>query len=139
MTYQTSYSFDGSAALKADHRPNFTVIEGGKCKGVRMTQMETDRREHLFVALFAILSVVAVMGLSLGVDLVRERTTAQALGSAPTATVRVVSGDTLWNIAEEHPVRGVSTQEVANWIEQENGLKSPSLVPGQSLIVPVLG
>ncbi|MGD1034877.1 MAG: LysM peptidoglycan-binding domain-containing protein [Candidatus Dormibacteria bacterium] len=58
-------------------------------------------------------------------------------GSAPTAAVTVVvrPGDTVWSIASRHAGGGDIRTEVAQ-ILSRNGLSSPVIQPGETLVVP---
>lgn len=51
--------------------------------------------------------------------------------------VRVASGDSLWALAEAHPVDGLETAQVVELIMEENGLSSATLQPGMLLSVPL--
>lgn len=51
-------------------------------------------------------------------------------------TVQVKSGDTLWSIAQEHPVAGESVTETVDRIATMNGIEDAVLVPGTHLSVP---
>ena len=50
----------------------------------------------------------------------------------------VKAGDTLWAIAE-HQARGDDPRPLVDAIADANGLGSTTIVPGQTLIVPVTG
>lgn len=50
--------------------------------------------------------------------------------------VSVEHTGTLWQIAAENRVRGLSTAETADLIREENGLSSSTLHEGQLLVVP---
>ena len=49
----------------------------------------------------------------------------------------VREGDSLWQIAEAHPVEGRSVADVVQWIQHTNGLNNATLFVGQVLIVPM--
>ena len=61
---------------------------------------------------------------------------AAALESIPATSVVVHGGDSIWSLAEAHPVEGYSTQEVVTWIESRNQLESATIQAGQTLDVP---
>jgi LysM repeat protein len=50
---------------------------------------------------------------------------------------RVVTGDTLWDIASAHTEPGDDVRRTVYEIRQVNGLKSPDIIPGQVLRIPV--
>ena len=52
------------------------------------------------------------------------------------AVISVQSGDTLWDIAEEHPVSHLSTSDTVALIRSWNGLTSSELSIGMDLLVP---
>jgi len=84
-----------------------------------------------------IICVIAVLSIVWGVmDTRAESRRNQIAQSVETQEVTVTRGDNLWSIASEHPVTGLSTQEVVNFIEKANSLSTAMLTPGQSLEVP---
>lgn len=50
--------------------------------------------------------------------------------------VSVAESGTLWGLAAEHPVSGLSTAETIDLIVEENGLTSSVLHAGQTVVVP---
>ncbi|MBI5231351.1 MAG: hypothetical protein HY876_04205 [Coriobacteriales bacterium] len=51
------------------------------------------------------------------------------------SSVRIERGDTLWSLAETHPVRGMTTEQVVQLIKRENRIaQAPSA--GQVVSVP---
>jgi len=54
----------------------------------------------------------------------------------PVSSVRVIPQQTLWDIAEEHPLDGLSTSETVQVICSLNDLESSSLSIGQTILVP---
>lgn len=67
----------------------------------------------------------------------RERAVALALDEAPTRTVRVLPGDSLWAIAERQDWSGPAVREAVRWMLDRNGLPSARLSVGDELVVPV--
>lgn len=55
-----------------------------------------------------------------------------------TVTVRISKADTLWEIAQDHPVQGLSTQETVRLIRALNNMESSIIVAGETLQVPAL-
>lgn len=54
--------------------------------------------------------------------------------------VTVSSTDSLWSIAQQAPVPGLSTDQVAQLIRQRNDMGSQAdVVPGASVLVPMAG
>ncbi|MFR8062226.1 MAG: LysM peptidoglycan-binding domain-containing protein, partial [Lancefieldella rimae] len=56
---------------------------------------------------------------------------------APVETITVQPGDSLWKIAEDHNVSGVSTTDIVHYVQKINHISSDSLVSGQLLKIPV--
>jgi len=54
-----------------------------------------------------------------------------------TATVRVTSEQTLWELASRHKVPGATTAETIEIIKQVNGMTGSALRVGQTVQVPV--
>lgn len=78
------------------------------------------------------LAVILCVGESMHVHAVSA-----TLEATPTQTEHVVRGQTVWQVAQEHPVTGVSTSELVRWLRELNHLDDACLVPGQELIVPL--
>lgn len=53
-----------------------------------------------------------------------------------TTTVRVGTGDSLWEIARRFPVRGLSTGETVDLLVEMNELDSASIAAGSEIRVP---
>jgi len=60
-----------------------------------------------------------------------------ALTAVQTEYITIDEGDSLWSIASDRPVQGLSTQEEVRWLVEYNKLESSALLPGQVLVVPV--
>jgi nucleoid-associated protein YgaU len=58
---------------------------------------------------------------------------------APVATHRVVTGDTLWDIAADHTGDGDDVRKTVFVIREHNGLGGSVIVPGQVLEIPLSG
>ncbi|OXM87915.1 LysM peptidoglycan-binding domain-containing protein [Paenibacillus rigui] len=87
--------------------------------------------------LVALLAVLIIVGLfSLCVSIVAGEQDAFAAATASPQSVEVVSGDTLWTIAETHAAKGQDIREYINRIKSLNHLKSSMLHEGQLLILP---
>ncbi|MBQ6651273.1 MAG: LysM peptidoglycan-binding domain-containing protein, partial [Atopobiaceae bacterium] len=60
----------------------------------------------------------------------------EAFANVTLEEVVVMPGDSLWQLAESHPVAGVSTADVVSYISESNDLPSANLQVGQHLLVP---
>ena len=56
--------------------------------------------------------------------------------NVPTHTVRVESGDTLWHLAERHPVEGLTTEQTVELIVRTNQLTDAGVQAGAEIAVP---
>lgn len=138
-------AFDGTAALAAGAgRPRLVLIEGGGAerpvapatrRPAPHSQALSLRQSALLVAVGVALVALVTLA-SLASDALRGRAIADALSGAPTETVVVQEGDSLWGIAEGRCPAGVGTADLVSWIEAENGLVGGLLTPGQRLVVP---
>ena len=61
---------------------------------------------------------------------------AESVSNVTYDTIRVQSGDSLWSLAEEYPIEGLSTQETSDMIRNVNHLEHGSLAAGAHLKVP---
>ena len=141
-----------------NRRARFRLIEGGQTRGtapadirdaeiprmgvrVQRTAVREARRPHpehsgLVCFLAAIAIVVAICVISVIGSSVIESRVSRSIESVPSCEYHVSSGDSLWSIAERHPIEGHSASEVVTWIMERNELESGLIFPGQSLMVP---
>lgn len=88
------------------------------------------------LAVFAILVLVSAMLAAMFLVAAGSRSAFEnALDSTPTQYVEVFEGDSLWTLAEEHPVSGLTTQETTELIRAWNDLDHATLQPGMELLV----
>lgn len=59
-------------------------------------------------------------------------------GAAHVRTQRVMTapGDTLWTLASNHPIAGMTTQQEADMIARMNAMGAAAVAPGHTLLVP---
>ena len=146
-THSMSYTTAGNLALVPEEAPVFTVIEGGASeRAVRRSAQYASRRAErpevdagvrvrCFIAF--VLVLVTLIGASLITDVVIAQACERSFESVGTESVMVREGDSLWQIAEAHPVEGRSVTDVVQWIQHTNGLNNATLFVGQVLIVPM--
>ncbi len=63
-------------------------------------------------------------------------TSRDTLSCNNTSTVRVKPSQTLWEIAQSHPLEDRTTAETVEVIREINGLEDSTLYPDQILVVP---
>ncbi len=102
---------------------------------------EPRRRRHLVAEALAahdrIPAWLVVLGTSLLLTaaIVSSRQPLPEISTSVSLTVK--PGQTLWGIAREHPVPGLSTAQTVDLICALNGLDRTTITPGDVLHVPV--
>lgn len=138
----------GNLALKLETpaAPAFTVVKGGRSgfqtlpgKPVRSQCVATTSapvalKASTIVALAVALTLFLVLATS--IFSARHAAYAESVSNVTYETVRVQSGDSLWSLAQEHPIEGLSTQETSDMIRNVNHLEHGSLDAGVHLKVP---
>lgn len=145
----------GNLAIDMNHiepaRPRFSVIDGCRdersCERVPAKPSRRAVPEHMVahrrslspaVATVLIVALlVSVVAIGFTSVLGRAQAHSEAVAGIHTETIEVVSGDSLWNIAAERPVEGLTTQETVDFIRDANGLDVSMLTAGMELEVPV--
>ena len=138
----------GNLALKLEMpaEPTFTVVKGGRSRFQPVAAMP-DRAQHTVVAAAPVaLKASTIVVLAVAVTLffvlattvftARHAAYADSASNVTYETVRVHTGDSLWSLAEEHPVEGLTTQETSDMIRSVNHLERGSLDAGAILKVP---
>ena len=138
----------GNLALKLETSAEytFTVVQGG-CSGFQPLTVKPARNQQTVVAparvALKVPTIVAVaVALTLFVVLAtsvfsaRHAAYAESVSNVTYETIRVQSGDSLWSLAEEYPIEGLSTQETSDMIRNVNHLEHGSLAAGAHLKVP---
>lgn len=138
--------YEKPARRRSSHA-SFTVVEGfgtpskpieapaKATSGPKRSIASQPAYSHKTIALF-IGSVAIAIAIVAAIFGVRSEAYADIARHTPMHTVSVSAGDTLWDLAEEHPVDGLSTYETVKLIESQNHLSSSELSLGQSLKVP---
>lgn len=138
----------GNLALKLETpaAPAFTVVKGGRSgfqtlpgKPVRSQCVATTSapvalKASTIVALAVALTLFFVLATS--IFSARHAAYAESVSNVTYETVRVQSGDSLWSLAQEHSVDGLTTQETSDIIRSVNHLEHGSLDAGDVLKVP---
>ena len=138
----------GNLALKleAPAVPAFTVVKGGRPgfqtlagKPVRSQCVATTSAPvALKVSTIVALAVAFTLFFVLATSIfgARHAAYAESASNVTYENVRVQSGDSLWSLAQEHPIEGLSTQETSDMIRNVNHLEHGSLDAGAHLKVP---
>lgn len=142
MVYGNLALASGAPARRADVKTRFVVVEGslGHARPERQvthrSETRTSRLARVCAAagvavMFLIVFVAGVSAFSNRADLV-----SQAASEVAWAETSVREGDSLWTLAESHPIEGLSTQETADIIESYNSFDSVVLIAGDTVLVP---
>lgn len=124
----TVIPFPGRDARRSEAAPR----SGVRPAGVRL---EPTRRGRMLVTVAAFL-----LGLAVALIAVLVLDVPSALAGAQedtSVTVTVASGETLWQLAEEHAPEGVSHQEYISQVRTMNHLPTGRVTAGQQLELPI--
>lgn len=147
-----SKMFEGSLALDISRagKPSFSVVPGGlvnepslqvihprlAVQDSRATKNPVQVRAKARLVAAATFIVLGCTFIAVGSSMIAFARRAQAIENVSYERIRVHPGDSIWSISEEHPVDGLSTQDVEDLIQEQNGLQRLSLQPGVTLVVP---
>ena len=140
--YQSKmYQVSGTSAL-ASYKPAFKIIEGGAKKGSVVPQrkevsyIKTLTSKEAFIAGLIITTSFVLMFAVSFLRTTAINSFATSVMDSASQTITVQSSDTLWSIAENNPIEGVSTEQQVNWIRERNNLDTSLLRVGQILEIP---
>lgn len=138
----------GNLALKLETpaEPAFTVVQGGRF-GFQPLAVKPARNQQAVAAPARVaLKVPTIVAVAVALTLffvlatsvfsARHAAYAESVSNVTYETIRVQSGDSLWSLAEEYPIEGLSTQETSDMIRNVNHLEHGSLAAGAHLKVP---
>ena len=153
-TRHNAYACEGSLALSID-RSRFRVIEGGRPSSHGRTRTAHSasfpstvtspsheltpsilRHRQLVIMLTIALVMLLVTGSWLIGDLKASSRVNAAMAQAAHETITVMPGDSLWHIAETHPVESCSTSQLVDYISSTNNLDETPLAVGTILTIP---
>lgn len=143
---------EGNLALDIykSNKPSFSVVSGGLCPQATFHAADSARsienvpaksthlRAPIDTRLIAALTCMA-LGCALiafGASIVSSAHRIQVIENVSYERIRVRPGESVWSISEDHPVDGLSTQDIEDLIQEQNGLQRLSLQPGDTLLVP---
>ena len=138
----------GNLALKLETpaAPAFTVVKGGR-SGYQPLPVKSARNQHAVAAPTPVaLKVSTIVAVAVALTLffvlatsffsARHAAYAESVSNVTYETIRVQPGDSLWSLAEEYPIEGLSAQETSDMIRNVNHLEHGSLATGAHLKVP---
>lgn len=138
----------GNLALKLETpaEPTFTVVQGGRSGFQPLTVQPAHNQQTVAAPTRAALKVSTIVAVAVALTLffvlatsvfsARHAAYAESVSNVTYETIRVQHGDSLWSLAEEYPIEGLSTQETSDMIRNVNHLEHGSLAAGAHLKVP---
>ena len=138
----------GNLALKLETSAEytFTVVQGGRSSFQPLTVKPARNQQAVAAPGRVALKVPTIVAVAVALTLffvlatsvfsARHAAYAESVSNVTYETIRVQSGDSLWSLAEEYPIEGLSTQETSDMIRNVNYLEHGSLAAGAHLKVP---
>lgn len=138
----------GNLALKLETSAEytFTVVQGGRSSFQPLTVKPARNQQAVAAPGRVALKVPTIVAVAVALTLffvlatsvfsARHAAYAESVSNVTHETIRVQSGDSLWSLAEEYPIEGLSTQETSDMIRNVNHLEHGSLAAGAHLKVP---
>lgn len=138
----------GNLALKLETSAEytFTVVQGGRSSFQPLTVKPARNQQAVAAPGRVALKVPTIVAVAVALTLffvlatsvfsARYAAYAESVSNVTYETIRVQSGDSLWSLAEEYPIEGLSTQETSDMIRNVNHLEHGSLAAGAHLKVP---
>lgn len=138
----------GNLALKLETSAEytFTVVQGGRSSFQPLTVKPARNQQAVAAPGRVALKVPTIVAVAVALTLffvlatsvfsARHAAYAESVSNVTYETIRVQSGDSLWSLAEEYPIEGLSTQETSDMIRKVNHLEHGSLAAGAHLKVP---
>lgn len=119
-------------------RPCFYVIDGGRRSADSQSSHNLPSRSaSSSLLMFATITLLVALASSvLCFSAYRVLSFKDSVSSIEYSDITVAAGDTLWSIASEHAVSGISTNDLVQLIMEQNDLSSGALQPGQIISVP---
>lgn len=92
--------------------------------------LRTTSRQVVWAEIVALVLITAALIAALAV------TSGRAHAKVPSERTRVERGQTLWTLASEHPVCGLTTEQTAELIASVNHIEGGRVTAGQSVLIP---
>ena len=136
MSTNLAFAQPAQATVRPARR--LAVVEGGPryaAPAPVVWKRGTSRTLAACVIGLVLFAVVAVALFS-AQTFVRTASHDAAVAAVEQTTIAVSAGDTLWGIAQAHPVAGLSNRQVIDLVKEWNGLDTGLIEPGMQLTVP---
>lgn len=138
MQSNVAYAQPAYAPAAAPAR-RLTVVQGGagRTPAPAVVWRRGTRRSLACCLAVAALTAVVAAVLLIAQAAARSASYDAAVSSiSATECVAVQPGDTLWGIAQDHAVQGLSTRQVVDLVKDWNQLDGGLVTPGMTLVVP---
>ena len=132
--------------LETSAEYTFTVVQGGRSSFQPLTVKPARNQQAVAAPGRVALKVPTIVAVAVALTLffvlatsvfsARHAAYAESVSNVTYETIRVQPGDSLWSLAEEYPIEGLSTQETSDMIRNVNHLEHGSLAAGAHLKVP---
>ncbi len=128
----------GNLALAPAEGAQFSVISGRASRSsdapsnVGLTYDGKPRALNLVILSLVVVTAIISMFFNLASA---DRAFSRALSETDLVSIEVDSGESLWQIAESHPIDGLTTDQTVEAMIRWNSIESSRLVPGQELLV----
>ena len=146
-------SMRGAAAIQLNKTiiPSFEIIDGFRSTKVDATNNNTyshsvltvsDSREigsklfYKIICLTFIALTIILVSMQINTLIEHKQNVINASSTVSTCQLIVHSGDNLWTIAENNPIKGLSTFETVQYLKNINQLDESIISPGDILLVP---
>lgn len=117
--------------IEAQPAPRLSVVMGNR------PTIQGHSRPSIRAVFFAATLLVAMGSICFGTFTLSRMKASTASNSIRFEKVKVDEGSSLWSLAEEHPAKGLTTQETSDLIRSKNHLTRGGLDAGSYLEVPV--
>lgn len=141
----------GNLALAPDNTFRLSVVQGGAHRNLLVSDSRQVFAPSVYASshapqgtaslarssvLILLSATVACSFAAVFIGVFADHAYRDAHESAPSQTVEVVYGDSLWDIAQRYAAKGLDTEETVRLIREWNDLDSGLLTPGMELVVP---
>lgn len=128
----------GNLALAPVEGTQFSVIPGRASRSSNEPSnvgLPYDGKLRAFnLAILSLVVVTAIISMFFNLASA-DRVFSRALSDTDLVSIEVNSGESLWQIAESHPIDGLTTDQTVEAMIHWNSIEGSRLVPGQELLV----
>jgi hypothetical protein len=97
----------------------------------------TRRAPHASSRSVAWAEIIALVIITAALIAALVITSDQAHANVPSKATRVESGQSLWTLADQHPVAGLTTEQTAELIANINHIEGGRVAAGETIRIPI--